>query len=122
MVWSLIRLRLANQVEASSIGRVPHLPIELEGLNTYVEFDVIEIVDESNSYPALLGIGWENDNLVVINFKKRVMNFETHDIWIIAPLDPLEGQRYVEPIKDEVVGGWDNAYNIYEDYVNPTMD
>ena len=23
-------------------------------------------------------------------------------------------------IKDEVEGGWDNAYNIYKDYINPT--
>ena len=35
--------------------------------------------------------GWANDNLVVINFKKRVMNFENRDMQIIAPLDPSEG-------------------------------
>ena len=55
-----------------------------------------------------------NDNLVVINFKKRVMNFENHDMQIISPLDSSEGQRYVEPVKEEVVGGWDNTYNISE--------
>ena len=70
----------------------------------------------------LLGIGWVNENLVVINFKKRIMTFENRDMRIITPLDPLEGQRYVEPIKDEVVGGWDNAYNISKDYISPTMN
>ena len=59
----------------SPIGRVPHLVVELEGLNTYADFDVIKIVDKSSSYPTLLGIGWENDNLENIKFKKRVMNF-----------------------------------------------
>ena len=41
---------------------------------------------------------------------------------VIAPLDPLEGKRYVEPIKDEFMGGWDNSYNVSEDYMNPTID
>ena len=49
---------------------------------------------------ALLGIGCENENLAVINFKKRVMTFENHDILVITPLDPREGR------------GWDHAYNI----------
>ena len=61
-------------------------------------------------------------NLVVINFKKRVMTFKNHDMQIISPLDPLEGKRYLKPIKDEFVGGWDNAHNISEDYINPTVD
>ena len=77
----------------------------MEGLKTYVDFDVIEIIDESSSYPVLLGIGWENGNLAVINFKKRVMTFENHDMQIISPLDPSEGRRYVEIVKEEVAGG-----------------
>ena len=62
------------------IGRVPHLIVEVEELNTYTDFDIIEIVDESSSYPTLLGIWWENDNLVVINFKKEelILIIETH--------------------------------------------
>ena len=28
----------------------------------------------------------------------------------------------VEPVKEEVVGGWDHAYNISEDYVHPIED
>ena len=67
----------------------------------------------------LLGIGWENENLAVINFKKRVMNFENRNMWIISPLDLSEGRRYLEPMKEKVVGGWDCAYNILEDYIIP---
>ena len=83
-------------------------------MKTYTDFDIIEIVDESSSYPALLGIGWKNDHIAIINFKKRVMNYENHDMLFIAPLDPNQGWRCVEPMKDDSVGGWDNSYNIYK--------
>ena len=86
-----MQLRLENRASVSPIGSVPNLQIEVEGINIYANFNVIEIVDERSSYPMLLGVGWENDNLVVINFKKRVMTFENHDMRIVAPLDPNEG-------------------------------
>ena len=50
------------------------------------------------------------------------MNFENCDIRVIAPMDPNEGRRHVEPVKEEVVGGWDHAYNISEDYIQPIVD
>ena len=50
--------------------------VDIEGMKTYADFDVIEVVDGGGSYPALLGIGWANDSMAVINFKKRVMTFE----------------------------------------------
>ena len=55
----------------------------------------------------------------VINFKKRMMTFENQDIIFIAPMDPNEGRRYIEPMKDKFVRGWDHAYNISEDYIHP---
>ena len=95
MVFSLVQLRLANQARVSLIGRVTCISIEVEGLKTYVDFDVINIVDEVSLFHDLLGIGWENENLVVVNFKKRVMTFENCDIQIIGPLVPQEGQRCI---------------------------
>ena len=89
----------------SPIRRVPRLLVELEGMKTYMDFDGIEIIDKGSSYPVLLGIGWVKDNLVMIKFKKRVMTFENYDVQVISPLDPSEGRRYVEPVKEEVVGG-----------------
>ena len=74
-------------------------------MRTYTEFDVIKIVDEGTSYPAFLGIGWANERLTMINFKKCVMNFKNRDIRVIALMEPNEGRRYVEPVKEEVVGG-----------------
>ena len=37
-------------------------------------------------------------------------------------MDPQEGKRYIEPVKDEVRRSWDHAYNISEDYIHPTVD
>ena len=73
---------------------------------------MIEFVDGGGSYPALLGIKWAKDSMAVINFNKRVMTFENQDIRVIALMDPNEGRRYIEPVKDEVVRGWDHAYYI----------
>ena len=82
-----------------------HIPFEVVGLKIYKYFDVIEIINNTIPYPLLLEIGWEMENLEIINFKKRMMTIKNHDMRAIAPLDPLEEQRYVETIKDEVAGG-----------------
>ena len=68
----------------------------------HVDFDVIEVVEDEGSYPALLGIGWANNSMAVINFKKWVMMFENQDVRVISPMDPQEGRRYIEPMRDEV--------------------
>ena len=91
-------------------------------MKTHADFDVIEFVGDGGSYLALLGIGWDNDSMVVINFKKHVMTFENQYVRVISPMDPQEGRRYIEPIKDEVRRSWDHAYNISEDYIHPTVD
>ena len=66
------------------IGWVSHLVVEVEGMKTYADLDVIEVVDGGGSYHTLLGIGWANDSMVVINFKKHIMTFENQDIRFIA--------------------------------------
>ena len=43
-------------------------------------FEVIEIVDDIDPYPALLGIEWTFDNHMIINFKKRKMILESSDV------------------------------------------
>ena len=84
------------------IGRVSNLFVDIEGMKTHADFDVIEVVEDGGSYPTLLGIGWANDSMAVINFKKQVMTFENQDVRVITPMDPQEGRRYIEPVKDEV--------------------
>ena len=50
------------------------------------------------------------------------MTFENQDVRFIAPMDPHEGRRYIEPVKYKVGRSWDHDYNISEDYIYPTID
>ena len=63
------------------------------------DFEVIEIIDDSTPYPALLGIDWEFENQAIINLKKKTMSFEGNVIQVIGLLDPTLGPRYTELIK-----------------------
>ena len=69
--WSPIQLRLANQQKIVPLGRFSNVPVDIEGVSTFTDFEVIEIIDDSNPYPALLGIEWALDNHAVINLKRR---------------------------------------------------
>ena len=66
-----------------------------------MDFEVIEIIDDSDPYPALLGIEWAMENAAVINLKKRQMIFEGRDLRVILPLDPSQGERYTEPLRQK---------------------
>jgi len=55
------------------------------------DFEVIEIVYDSNPYPALLGIDWDIDMNGVVNLKKRTTSFERKSLQVVVPLDPVEG-------------------------------
>jgi hypothetical protein len=110
----------------SPFRRLEHVIVDIYGVKTFVDFEVIEIVDDSCPYPVLLGIDWAFKNSTIVDLKKRRMTFEGDGLRVIAHLDPDEGPRYTEPIKEE-----DRAYeleNIYKltarqrDYINPTID
>lgn len=92
--YSPIQLRLAKQQRVCPMGRLLNVPVDIDGVWSLADFEVIEIIDDSNPFPALLGIDWAFDNLVVINLKKKQMTFEGHNIRMIAPLDPSTGPRY----------------------------
>ena len=74
--------------------------MDIDGVRTFVEFEVIEIVDDSCPYIALLGIDWDFNNSAIVDLKKRIMTFEGDGLKVIAPLDPDEGRRYTEPIRE----------------------
>ena len=74
--------------------------MDIEGVSTLADFEVIEIVDDSNPYPELLGIDWATDMNGVINLKKRKMIFEKKSLCVIIPLDPSEGSCYMEPVRN----------------------
>ena len=124
--WSPIQLRLTNQEKVLPIGRLSQVQVDIEGLHTFADFEVINIVYDTNSYPTLLGIDWAMENKTIINFKRRTVSFEDDGMRVVVFLDPLEGWRYVERVFNE--GQGDHLNNIYtttslkEDYINPTAD
>lgn len=70
-----------------------------------------------------MGIDWALKKNSIINLKKRQMSFNDGKNRITTPIDPAEGHRYVEPIKDE--REMDNIYNITSnkvDYVDLNID
>jgi hypothetical protein len=56
LVWSPIQLRLSNQYNIYPIGHLEQVEINIERVKTKADFEVIEIMDESDPYPSLLGI------------------------------------------------------------------
>ena len=83
------------------MGRLLNVPVDIDGVRSLADFELIEIIYDSNAFPALLGIDWSFNNLDVINLKKKQMTFEGHNIQIIMPLDLSMGPRYTEPIRIE---------------------
>lgn len=74
---------------------------------------MIEIVDDSNPYPALHGIDWAFDMDVLINLKKCRMAFKRKELIVIVSLDPTKGAQYTEPVCDyEEEDNIDQIYKI----------
>jgi hypothetical protein len=95
--YSPVQLKLANQHRVLPIGRLKGVKVYMDGVRTKEDFEVIEIVDGTTPYLALLGLDWAFDNQAIINLKTRKMKFELGDYRFIAPLDPSKGERFVEP-------------------------
>ena len=84
LVWSLIQLRLANQLKVLPVVGLTQVPVKIEYLKTYANFEVIDIVDNTNMYLALLGIDWAIDSQTIINFKKIILMFEDLDLRVVV--------------------------------------
>ena len=73
------------------MGRMQGVTVDIEGASALVDFKVIEIIDDRNPYPMLLGIDWSTNMNGVINLKKCKMIFEKKSLCIVVPLDLAEG-------------------------------
>jgi hypothetical protein len=96
--------------------------MSIDGVHSVENFEIIDIVDDSQPYPTLMGLEWAFDNQTIINLKRREMIFEVRDLKVTTPLDPTKGTRYIEPTKGNEI---ENLYNMtvrMDDYVNPTTD
>ena len=92
LVWSLVQLRLVNHHKIVMIGRLIGVSMNIDGVRSMADFEVIEIVDNSQLYLALMGLEWAFDNQAIINLKKREMIFKVRDMKVTPPLDPSEGK------------------------------
>ena len=108
------------------MGRLPQVPVDIDGVRTFADFEVIEIIGDSQPYPALLSIDWAIGSKAVIDLKRRQMTFEDAQIQVITPLDPYQGPRYIEPLRaEEEAHNMDSLYQMtanQNDYINPTAE
>jgi hypothetical protein len=122
--YSLVQLKLANQHRVLAIGRLKGVTVDLDGVHTEADFEVIEIVDGTTPYPALLGMDWAFGNKAIINLKTMKMAFESGEYRVITPLDLSEEERFLEPtyLDLEEIDQLYRKTACDEDYVNPTTD
>lgn len=88
--WSPIQLKMVNEQKILPMGISQGITVDIEGASVLVDFDMIDIVDDSNPYPALPGIDWATDMNGVINLKKRKMIFEKKAIARSGNFRPCE--------------------------------
>jgi hypothetical protein len=101
--------------------------VDLVGIKTVANFEVIEIIGEKYLYPSLLGIDWEYENYAIIDLKKEIMTFECDEINITQLLDPYRGPRYNDLVDESMEqDDMDQLYNITAgnrvDYIDPTVN
>lgn len=124
--WSPIQLQMENQQKILLMGRLQGITVDIEGVSMIADFEVIEIFDDNNPYPTLLGIDQAANMNGVINIKKHKMIFEKNSLRIVVPLDPVEGVHYTKPMCDEKSDNeLDYIYKITtqeQDWVNPIAD
>ena len=98
--WSPIQLRMENQQKMIPMVRLQEITMDIEEASALADFEVIEIFDDNNPYPMLLGIDWATDMNEVINLKKHKMIFEKKSLRVVVPLDPMEGSCSTKLVRD----------------------
>lgn len=77
---------MVNQQKIIQIGCLHGVTLDIEEARAVVDFKFIEIIDDSNSYRALLRIDWAFDMNAIINLKKWSMVFEKNELRVIVLL------------------------------------
>jgi hypothetical protein len=75
--YSPVQLKLANHHNFLLIGRLKGVIVDLDGVCSKANFEVIEIVDGTTPYPTSLGLDWSFDNQTIIDLNTRNMTFES---------------------------------------------
>jgi hypothetical protein len=58
------------------------------GCYSVAYFEFIEIMDENQPYPTMMGLEWDFDNQDIHKLKRREMIFEVVYLKVTTPLDP----------------------------------
>jgi hypothetical protein len=95
---------MANQYCIFPIRRLDNVEIDVAGVKTIIDFEVIEIMGDKDPYPSLLGIDWAHENYVVIDLKKDTMTFEADGIKVVQPLNLYVGPIYTDPTDKNMEG------------------
>ena len=74
--WSAIQLRMANQQKIIPLGRLSKIVVDIAGVKVWADFEFIQIVEDADLYPMLLGLDWAIDMGGIINLKKGSMVFD----------------------------------------------
>ena len=98
--WSPIQLRMGNQQKIIPMGQLQGVTVDIEATSALADFEVIEIVDDSNPYPMFFVIDWATDMNRVINLNKRKMVFQKKSLCVTVPLDLAEGSHSTELVRD----------------------
>jgi hypothetical protein len=62
--------------------------VNIDGVRKVAYFEVMNIVDEIQPYPSLMGLEWAFYKQEIINMKRREMIFEVGELKVTASLDP----------------------------------
>ena len=92
MEWSTIQLCMANKQKIIPLRGLPNILVDITRVKIQADFEVIQIVEDANPYPALLGLDFAIDMGGIINLKKRIMLFKNNSTRVVVPLDPAEGE------------------------------
>jgi len=82
--FSPIQLRLASQQRVIPLGLLSNVLVDFNRVCSLDDFKVIEIIDDSVSYPVLLGIDWAFYNQEIINLKRRPCNSKVMEFGLLA--------------------------------------
>jgi hypothetical protein len=71
LVWYPVKLSLTDEHNIVPIGCLTGVPMNVDEVRNMVEFEAIEIMEDSQPYCALMGLEWDFDNHAIINLKWR---------------------------------------------------
>jgi hypothetical protein len=104
LTYPPIQLRMVNQYCIFLIGRLENVEIDVVGVKTIVDFEVIKIMGDKDPYPTLLGIYLAYENYAVIDLKKDTITFDRDGIKVVQPFYPYVGPRYIELMDKNMEG------------------